>query len=118
MSRAASRSTPATIAAGDSESGALQRAGDLRAIVLPAGFEGTYVSFLASDAPEGDYVPVHDGAGNEVLVAVEASTFVGIPADVRGGLSGISWLKIRAGSSVAPVVQAANRALRVILGGA
>lgn len=112
------RTNDVRIAAGQSLSTApLQRADDLRGLYVPAGFEGTYVSFVAAERADAVFRPVYNGDGDEVLLPVTAGGLVGVPQHDADALRGAAFLKIRAGSSISPVVQAADRLLRVVLGG-
>jgi hypothetical protein len=58
---------------------------------------------------------VHDEAGAEISVTVAASRFIGLDAAALE-LSGVEYLKVRSGTSGAPVNQGGERAILLAIG--
>lgn len=102
---------PVTIANGASLSGAAalnnQR---LVAIIMPAAWTAAGLTFQASDDGT-NWFNLHDGAGTEVSLTVAASRYVRLaPLD----WSRIRYLKVRSGTSGAPVNQGADRIVTLL----
>lgn len=86
------------IANGATESGAITTGGQcLCGVLMPAAFTGTAITFEASSAVDGTYVPVYGSAGASVLsYVVGTSRYIAIdPKDFQG----IEFLKIKSGSA-------------------
>lgn len=85
-----------TIANGAQESAALTLGGfALCGILLPAAFTGTALTFLASDAVDGTFVPIYNAAG-ALSYTVAQARFIAIdPKDFQG----VQFLKIKSGST-------------------
>lgn len=98
------------IAINETKSAVINLAGMcLSGIILPSAFTGTTLTFEASDAEDGTFVPVKKADGNSLSYAVAQATYVIIdPRDFQG----ITHLKIVSGSS-----EAAARTLKVSLKG-
>lgn len=99
------------IANGAQESAVISCGGmSLVGIILPAAFTGTALTFLASDAVDGTYVPVRvTTSGTALSYTVAQGTYVAIdPKDFYG----VQFLKIRSGSA-----EAAQRTLICTLKG-
>src|SRR4051812_11529961 len=99
----------ATFAASASLSDAQDVSGmKLFTFILPAGFQGTALTFQASDSLAGTYVDLYDDAGNEVSVTVAAGRAVAV--DQKSvALAAVQYLKIRSGTSASPQVQSSQR---------
>jgi hypothetical protein len=102
----------ATIANGASLSGAIDLGTSrLLAIQMPAAWTAAALTFEASY--DGvTYAPVYDSAGTEISWTVGASRLV-LNAAAAEWL-GVRYLKVRSGTSAAPVNQAADRTLKII----
>lgn len=102
----------ATIAAASSLSGAVALTGRvITGILLPPAW--TAASLTLSVSLDGvTYADLHDAAG-EVAFTVGASSFVGVMVT---GLLGFNYVKVRSGASAAPVNQAAQRNIVLVLG--
>ena len=67
-------STTATIAEGDTVSGAVSLVGvTILGLITPAALTGTALTFQVSASAAGAYVPLHDATGAAVSVTVAAS---------------------------------------------
>lgn len=76
------------------------------ALIMPAAFTGTTVSFLVSDLLAGTYLPVHAGGGTLVSKTVAASRHVVLDPNE---LLGVRFLKLKSGSA-----EAAQRVVKVL----
>lgn len=85
----------------------------ISSILLPVGFQGTILSFQGGDGPGGTYRDTYDSAipPNEVVAGLRADGNIILDPSVIAGLKGLRFLKIRAGSTVSPQVQAGDRAI-------
>jgi hypothetical protein len=103
------RTATATIASGASLSGAVcLSAGTLTGIQLPSAWTTADLTFQGS-ADGVAYANVYDQLGNEATItSAGASTYVPLGAF---DFAGLSWLKVRSGTSGTPVVQAAARSI-------
>ena len=109
----------ATIASGTSLSPAVYiGAGEIVSIDMPAGWDAASLTFQKST--DGvNFEDVHDDAGNEVTAQVTASVSITIGEGTAAGKAkredflGAPFLKIRSGTSAAPVNQGAERQLKV-----
>ena|SRR5437667_6095458 len=104
-----------TILSGQSLSGAVQIAGlKVLALITPAAMTGGG-SFTFQVSPDGvTYYELNDAAGNPVTsTAIATSTYYD---NQLAGLLGINYLKVRSGTSGTPIVQAADRAIGVLVG--
>lgn len=105
-------SETATILAGESLSDEIDISGySLVGIKLPSVFEGSSVTFQASDVTGGTFYNVYDSAGNEFSATVRASSVV---TDLPE-LAPLRFIKIRSGTAGTPVVQVSNREIVVLL---
>jgi hypothetical protein len=104
------------IANGESLSAAIDL-GSLRAhrLDMPAGWTAAAVTFQVSSDGEayedlytvaGEYVIAQDVAGAGRTIVFDPMVFFAI-----------RWLKVRSGTAAAPVAQAADRALRIVMAG-
>ncbi|TBW32616.1 hypothetical protein EYW49_22010 [Siculibacillus lacustris] len=97
---------------GNSLSGPIDLAGGrLARIVLPSALDGTTVTFRTS-YDGATFGNLYDESGNEVAYIVAASRSVRVPLV---DWLGVAWLEIRTGTSGAPVVQSADRALTLVM---
>lgn len=85
------------------------------AIYIPAGFTGAKISFVGSHADTDDPALMADcytGHGGEITIDVVAGAWVCPKDDDIHGLHNMKYLKVRAGTSAAPVAQVADVTLR------
>ena len=96
-----------TIASGNSLSAAISiGAKTLVGLQMPAGWDAAGVTFQASYDGGTTFGDVHNAAGEFAVASVAAGQFVGIdPAIWRG----VTTIKVRSGTSAAPVNQTADR---------
>jgi predicted permease len=98
-----------TIASGASLSGAgFLGAGMMSRLRMPAAWTAAVITF-ATSYDNVLYQPLCDAAGVEISITVAASTDVALPA-----VDGITYLKVRSGTSAAGVNQGADRAISII----
>lgn len=77
------------------------------ALVIPASFEGTSITFQAATTFSGTYRVLRQGdTGDIVTIPTTANTYVAIPYD---DMQGLQFIKI-----VSNVAMAANRVVEVI----
>lgn len=97
------------IASGETESDVLEvRGGTLCGLYIPAGFTGTTVELTASH--DGvNYIPVQDGAGNNLSFTVSPSIYVPIDPASTVGLQNIKLVSGSAESSERVVVAAVRK---------
>jgi len=102
----------ATIASGTSLSAAVDLSGrHITGILMPAGWTAADLTFSAS--PDGvTYGDFYDETG-EYSLTVAAGVFVGLNI---ASLMGFRYLKVRSGTSGAPVNQGADRDITLMLG--
>jgi len=104
-----------TIAAGAALSGAANL-GDkvLSAILMPAAWTAACLTFQASDDEGVTWHGVWDDGGNEVSIA-SAAVVAGQRISVDpSSFAGLDFLKIRSGTTAAPVNQAAAATLTLV----
>lgn len=103
-----------TIAAGAALSDEINLGGlRLFQLDMPSAVTGTVVTFQKWSATQQKFLDMTDSYGSEISVTVAADKSVGLPDIVS--FSAASRLKIRFGTSAAPVVQAAARTLGLVL---
>lgn len=113
------RNSQAVIANGAALSGAIDL-GDrdrITAIQIPAAWTAAAITFAADVDGTGTFQPVYDEAGTELTIAsanVVASRYVLLGATTFLCLTGL--IKIRSGTSAAPVNQGAARTLGIAIG--
>jgi hypothetical protein len=81
------------------------------AIVMPAAWTAAGLSFEGADASGGPWQPLEDGLGVEMTVPVLASQTFLLPL---GMLRTLNWLRLRSGTSTAPVNQLAARTVQLL----
>lgn len=87
----------ATIAAGQTTSGAIQIQSDVSAgVFMDAAMTGTSMTFLAGKTASGTFAPVSDGAGGSYTKTFRAGDYVPIDPSV---FAGIPFLKIVSGAT-------------------
>ena len=106
--------TQAAIANGAALSGIVDlRSLKLHGIQMPAAWTAAGITFQASSdgVTFGD---VRDDAGAEVTVTAAASSFIVFRQDLGEELNGVAYLKVRSGTTGAPVNQGAARTLTLL----
>jgi hypothetical protein len=116
MAAPKNRLVTVSIAAGASLSGATsfpldQDGYQITGIVMPAAWDAAGLTFQGS-VDDTTYGNVVDATGAEVSATVAAGQYLAVPPAL---LQGISYLKLRSGTSAVPVVQAAKRDLTLVL---
>lgn len=106
---------PATIASGTSLSSAIDLGG-LRvfSIAMPSAWTAASLSFQCSVDGGTSWFNLYDQSGTEVTAAAAASTCITL---TPSQFAPIQYLRIRSGTAAAPVAQAADRQLQLVLRG-
>lgn len=101
-----------TIASGQSLSAAVRLNGtSAQMLLMPSGWDAADISFAVCETEAGTYADLYDAFGNEIAITVAAGRAVLLPPGlVRAG----TWLKLRSGTSGAPVAQTADRLLTLL----
>ena len=100
----------ASIGAGQSQSGNITLGNTiLDTLLVPAGWTAANITLLGS-IDGATFFPVHDAAGAEVTLTAVAGMIVRFPPDFR---LGFPFLRIRSGTTAAPVSQAAARTVEI-----
>ncbi|HET8787010.1 MAG TPA: hypothetical protein VFM38_15355 [Candidatus Limnocylindrales bacterium] len=106
----------ATIANGASLSDAIDLDGQvIAAIVMPAAFTGTALTFQAS-ADGVTYQNVYDDAGTELSASVGQAKVI-VNKSILESLAALRYVKIRSGSAASPTAEAADRTLTILTKG-
>lgn len=102
-----------TIAAGQSESSILSVGGlRLGKIVMPTAWTNADITFSDSVDDGITWNPMYDAAGVEYIV--RGGALKSIPLDMSAFATAV-MLKVRSGTSAAPIVQTADRAITLVL---
>lgn len=80
---------------------------------MPADWTAANLTFQV-DPGDGTYRNLYDNLGNEVTVIAADDRY--IPVDNPNLFAGVHGVKVRSGTSAAPVAQLAERTLRVVTG--
>lgn len=109
--------TTATIAAGQSLSGAVDTEGlALAAILMPADWTVADITFQVSNAADGVFRDLYDDVGNEIRIPTAVNRAVSL--DVLAlAMSPYQFFKVRSGTATVPVVQVAQAVLTMLLRG-
>lgn len=109
----------ATIASGQALSSEIDLEGSvISSLVLPSGWDAAALTFQAS-ADGATWGNVYDDAGTEVTVA-STSVVAGrviVNKAVLEQLAGLRRIRLRSGTSAAPINQTASRTITVLLKG-
>ncbi len=102
----------ATIANGASLSSVVDLAGlALVGIEMPAAWTAANLTFQAAASASANVANFYDEMGGEFTASAAASRYIKIdPAD----FAGIKYLKVRSGTSGAPVAQGADRSITLV----
>jgi hypothetical protein len=103
-----------TIASGASLSSAsvdlTKTGGRFVGIEMPASWDTANLTFSAS-LDDSTFNDVYDAQGYEYIVYVDAARFIGVaPSD----FAGMRYLKVRSGTTGAPVLQTSDRDIRLV----
>lgn len=107
-----------TIPSGQSQSDPIEFDGQqtqVAAVLIPAGFDGTQISFLAAGDASATHKPVHH-RGAELVEPISVDAVNGLE-DSTLVLAAVKSLVIRAGSAASPSPQAADRVLELYVAG-
>lgn len=100
----------ATIPAAASQSDALIVGGlQLLDLVVPAAWDAANITLLGSIDGTA-FFPIHDAAGAEVALTAAPGRIVRFPAEF---FVGVNFLRLRSGTTAAPVNQAAQRVVHL-----
>lgn len=104
--------TTVTIASGTAQSTPVELWNNTLTAIHVGDWTAADITLLAAVEPKGPFVPVHDAAGDELVVTAAANRMIALdPTATRGA----RYLKLRSGTTAAPVNQGADRALRLML---
>ena len=81
------------------------------AIMMPAVFGATSITFLASATSGGTFYPVYDSAGNELAATVTGSHII---TDLPE-LAPLRYIKIRSGTEATPLAVSSTTGLTLIV---
>jgi hypothetical protein len=109
---------PVTIANGASLSGAAfiggpERGLSLLKITMPADWTAASLTFQSCDTVDGTYQNYYAADGTEVTVQAADDRDIGIAAQ---DFAGVTYLKVRSGTSGAAVNQGAARTIYLVVG--
>lgn len=105
--------TTASIASGQSLSGAVNLEGlRLFGLVMPAAWTAANVTFQVSSDNGVSWQNMYDASGNEMSVTVGVSRFVALDPAL---FAAVSMIKVRSGTSGAPVNQGQDSAITLVL---
>ncbi len=103
----------ATIASGASLSDAIPTGGlPLCGIQMPAGWDAAVITFQAAADLAGNVANLFDYTGTEMQTSAAASEFIYLDPSI---FAGAKYVKIRSGTSGAPVNQSATRSITLAL---
>jgi hypothetical protein len=98
--------------AANGQSGVIDMTGCvLVGIEMPASWTTGDLTLLAATAEAGTYNAVYGSTGDEITISAAASRFISLSPLTSVGYR---WLKVRSGTSGAPVAQAAARSLTLV----
>lgn len=107
----------ATILSGASLSDVLDLDGQvIAAVVMPAAFTGTALTFQACDTSDGTFQNVYDDAGTELSASVGQGKVI-VNKSILESLAALRYIKIRSGSAASPTAEGADRALVILTKG-
>jgi hypothetical protein len=69
----------------------------LAGIFVPAQFDGTTITIMASSSPTGTFVPVQDGTGSTMTITTAASNYV--PITNLALVAGLRYIEIVTGTT-------------------
>lgn len=102
----------ATIDNGESLSGEVDLTRHrIRAIHMPSAWTAANLTFQAAAYPSGTFNDVYDDAGNELQITAAASRAILLTSDADKQIANLGVVKIRSGTTGAPVNQDAARTL-------
>ena len=103
----------ATILNGQSQSQEIDLGeSQLVGLVMPATWTAANLTILAASSPGGTFNPLHDEGGTEITITAAAARQISISS---AKLQGARFIKVRSGTSGAPVNQAADRQIQLLV---
>lgn len=84
-------------------------------LVMPAAWTAADLTFEAGVLPDGATFDLYDDAGAEVALTVAPGRYVALTGAAREALDAVRWARLRSGTAGAPVNQAADREVIVVL---
>jgi hypothetical protein len=105
-----------TIASGQSLSGAAG-IGDYAVVgvIMPVAWDAANLTFQGAQESSGTFGNLYDEAGSELTVTAAAGRSIVMTGTKKDVLGGFPWIKVRSGTSGAPVNQTANRTIILLL---
>ncbi len=84
-------------------------------LFMPDAWTAAALTFAVADTEGGTYVPAYDAGSTELTLAtIAAGHYIGFSQALQQQLKGVQFLKLRSGTAVSPVSQAAGRALILV----
>jgi hypothetical protein len=83
--------------------------------IMPSVWNGTAITFQATDEKGGTYKNVYDSGGTEISVTVANNRVIVPTAAIQAALASITHIKIRSGSSATPVNQQDDRSIKIVV---
>jgi hypothetical protein len=84
-------------------------------LIMPAGWTAASITFAVAPGPNQAFLPLYDDGGTEVTITVAASRHVTLSDANIAKLRAARFLKIRSGTSGAPVNQGAERQIQTLV---
>jgi hypothetical protein len=107
--------TPATIAAGASQSGPVSLGAlTLVGISMPAAWTTAALTFQVSPDGGTTWQELYDGAGNEITITGAAGQFLILPPFPSYDWRGVNMLQVRSGTAGSPVNQVAQAIINLV----
>lgn len=104
--------TSVKIANGASESGPVELWNNTLTAIHLGDWTAADITLLAATGEKGPFVPMHDAAGDELVITAAPNRMIALdPTATRGA----RYLKLRSGTTATPVNQGADRTLRLML---
>lgn len=116
VSAAAPRTVNVAIPAGQSMSDLALVNGKVVGIYMPSGWDAADITFMVSQDASGNGVPVYDDGVERMIPSAQAVAGRLISLDLKDWLL-INVVRIRSGTSGAPVNQTARRDFALVLAG-
>jgi len=79
-------------------------------IVTPSSWTSANLTFQGANDLDDTFVDIYDSAGNEIAIVADTDRII---TDLPE-LAGIKYLKVRSGTSSAPVVQGGDRLIKFL----
>ncbi len=82
-------------------------------IIMPADWVTANLTLQTCDTEDGTYQDLYDDTGAEVVITAAADKNTAVNHNALN-LAGITWCKLRSGTSATPVDQTASRTIKII----